>query len=121
VLVPAAVFFFILRWLRRSGASIEATRALLFVGFSAVFTWLNVEPWLGGLPLTIAGPPSPFRPPAYYASGAGLTLGFPLIFWNGFTSQAQFRWIAANVVIGIIGWTALFLARSLAKPSDHRK
>jgi hypothetical protein len=115
VLIPAAVFFFIIRWLRRSGAPIEGTRALLFVGFTALFTWLNIEPWLGGLPLTIAGPPPPFRPPAYYFSSGGLTLGFPLAFWNGFISELQFQRITIDVLIGLAAWSALYCARFAAR------
>ena len=116
ILVPVIVFVVVLRWLRRS-ASVDAPRALLFVGFTAAFTWLNVEPWIGGLPLTVAGPPPPFRPPAYFSTG--IAPGFPFISWNGFASEARFRWIAADVVIGISGWTALFLVRSLAKRKDR--
>src|SRR5262249_52339445 len=36
------------------------------------------EPWLGGLPLTIAGPPPPFRHPHTIFSNGGLIVGFPL-------------------------------------------
>jgi len=110
VLIPAAVFLFILRWLRRSRAAVDGIRTLLFVGFTTAFTWLNIEPWVGGLLLSIAGPPPPFRPSAYFSSG-GLTLGFPLIFWNGFTSEPQFRWIVADVAIGLSGWVGLYLAK----------
>jgi hypothetical protein len=62
VLIPAAVFLFILRWLRRSRAAVDGIRTLLFVGFTTAFTWLNIEPWLGGLLLSIAGPPPPPSP-----------------------------------------------------------
>jgi len=110
VLIPVAVFLFVLRWLRRSPAAVDGMRTLLFVGFTTAFTWLNIEPWFGGLPLSIAGPPPPFRPPAYFSSGS-LTLGFPLIFWNGFTSEPQFRWIVADVAIGLSGWVGLYLAK----------
>lgn len=121
VLISAAVFFFILRWLRHSSAPVDGIWALFFIAFTLAFTWLNIEPWLGGLPLTIAGPPPPLRPPAYYFSSGGLTLGFPLIFWNGFTSEPQFQRIAVDVVIGISGWAAVFLVRSLAKRTYLRE
>ena len=101
-------WFYVLRWLRPSGAAVDRSRTRVFVGFTAVFTWFKVEPRLGGLPLTIVGPPPPFRPPAYFSSG-GLTLGFPLVFWNGFTSEPQFGSIAANVAIGLCAWTGLYL------------
>jgi len=107
VALPVVVFVVILRWLRRSDVSADGIRALPFVGVTAAFTWLNVEPWIGGLPLTVAGPPPPFRPPAYFSSG--ITLGFPLVFWNGFTSEPQFRWIAANVAIGLFAWTVFYM------------
>ena len=119
VLIPVAVFLVVLRWFQRSAAPVDGIRALPSVGFTAAFTWLNVEPWINGLPLIVVGPPPPFHPPAYFSTG--ITLGFPVIFWNGLTSEVQFHWIAANVVIGISGWTALFLARSLAKRSDRRE
>jgi len=119
VLIPVAVFMVVLRWFQRSAAPVDGIRALPSAGFTAAFTWLNVEPWINGLPLIVVGPPPPFHPPAYFSTG--ITLGFPVIFWNGFTSEVQFHWIAANVVIGINGWTALFLARSLAKRSDRRE
>ena len=51
VLIPAGVFLFVLRWLGRSRAAVDGIRTLLFVGFTTGFTWLNIEPWLGGLPL----------------------------------------------------------------------
>ena len=34
VLIPVAVFLFVLRWLRRSRAAVDAIRTLLFVGFT---------------------------------------------------------------------------------------
>jgi hypothetical protein len=118
VLIPAAAFHFVLRWLWRSRATVDGIRTLLFVGFTTAFTWLNIEPWLGGLPLSIVGPPPPFRPLAYFYGD--LTLGFPLIFWNGFTSEPQFRWIAANVVIGLSAWAGLYWARYVAQRIDSR-
>jgi hypothetical protein len=105
VLLPVAVFVAILRWMRRSDVSVDGIATLLFVGFTAAFTWLNVEPWIGGLPLTVAGPPPPFHPPFSLV----ITLGFPLMFWNGFTSEPQLRWVAANVAIGLFAWTAFYL------------
>jgi len=113
LIFPAVAFLVVLRWLQRSGAPVDGPRALLLVVFTMVFTWFNVELWIGGLPLTLAGPPPPFRPPAYFSSS--ITLGFPLIFWNGFISEPKFRLIAANVAIGLCAWTGLYWARSIAK------
>jgi len=113
LIFPAVAFLVVLRWLQRSGAPVDGPRALLLVVFTMVFTWFNVELWIGGLPLTLAGPPPPFRPPAYFSSS--ITLGFPLIFWNGFISEPKFRLIAANVAIGLCAWTGLYWARPIAK------
>jgi hypothetical protein len=116
LLIPAAMFLLVLRWLRRSSAPVDGIRALLFVVFTAAFTWLNIEPWIGGLPLTVAGPPPPFRPPAYFSSG--ITRGFPLIFWNGFISDPKVSLIAANVTIGLCAWIGLYLAAKV-RPALH--
>jgi hypothetical protein len=108
----AAALFFTFRWLHRSGAPVDRLRTLVLVVFTIAFTWLNIEPWIAGLPLTVAGPPPPFQP-RYLHFEATLTAGFPLIYWNGVSSEPQFNFLAANVAIGLIAWAALYWARSL--------
>ena len=60
-LIPAVVLFTVLRSLQRSRAPVEKTRAFLLVGFTVAFVWLNVDYWIGGLPLTWIGSQSDLR------------------------------------------------------------
>jgi hypothetical protein len=115
---PAFAVLFIVRWLRCSHAPVEATRGMLLVAFTSVFTWLNIEPSIGGLPLTVAGPPPPFHPPAYFISG--LTLGFPLNFWTAVAEKSHFGLLAANVAIGVGAWAGLYCARPLVRRHSRK-
>src|SRR5437773_3310648 len=54
-LIAAAVFVVVLGWLHRSGAAVEKTKAVLVVGFTLTFVWLNIDYWIGGLPVTYIG------------------------------------------------------------------
>jgi hypothetical protein len=80
-----------------------------FLGFaSAMFVWLNIEPWVYGAPLTVIGPP-PTGPPGQMTEFVSkMTFGFP---WATRDLNAtDFRtWpVIGNVAVGFVAWSSLF-------------
>ena len=82
---------------------------------AAVFVWLNIEPWVQGVPVTVAGTPgtSTFGNMSSYWST--LARGFPWTYWN--TESISFRiWpLIGNVLIGCSGLVLLFRLSRISK------
>src|SRR5947207_3341468 len=110
LLIPAAVLVVVLRWLHRCGAAVEKTHAVLLVGFTLTFVWLNIDYWIGGLPVTWIGSQSDIR----FMGQARRGFPFP---YDGVLPFPDWQWSALliDVTIGITGWAALYSARSVAR------
>jgi len=115
LLIPAAVLVVVLRWLHRCGAAVEKTHAVLLVGFTLTFVWLNIDYWIGGLPVTWIGSQFDIR----FMGQARRGFPFP---YDGVLPFPDWQWSALliDVTIGITGWAALYSARSVARVIQSR-
>jgi hypothetical protein len=114
-LIPAAVLFLVMRWLQRSGAAVEKPRALLLVGFTVVFVWLNIDFWIAGLPVTWIGS----QPEIRFFNQARRGFPFP---YDGVLPFPDWQWsaLAIDVLIGLAAWTVLYGAHFAARRIQSR-
>jgi hypothetical protein len=110
LLILTLILLATFRWLWRVGAEIESLRALLLAGFASVFVWLNVDVWIGVLPLTWIGSQLNFRP------NSEIHRGFPFAYEHLFP-VSEWRWVllAIDVAIGILAWASLYGSRYAAQ------
>jgi hypothetical protein len=116
LLVPAAALLAVVRWLQRSGATVEKTRAFFLVGFTVAFVWLNIDFWMGGLPLTWINS----QPEIRFFGEARRGFPFP---YEGLLPFPAWHWpaLALDVVIGLAAWTALYCAGPAARLIQSRQ
>ena len=115
VLILAAAFLAIQRWLQRTGAAVEKTKALLLAGFTLAFVWLNLDFWIGGVPLTWIGSQPEIR---FFGQARR---GFPLPY-DGVLPFPEWQWsaLAIDVAIGLTAWAGLYSARRAAQAIQSR-
>jgi hypothetical protein len=109
LLILIATLSAAVRWMRRAGAEIELARASWLAGFAVVFVWLNVDVWVGALPLTWMG--SPLIGPR-----SELHRGFPFQFEH-LLPVPDWHWLplAINVAIAVLAWAAVYGSRCAAR------
>jgi hypothetical protein len=114
-LIPTAALLVILRWLQRSGAPVEKTRAFLLVGFTAAFVWLNIDFWIEGLPLSWIGSLCEIR---FFGQARR---GFPFPY-DGVLPFPNWQWsaLAIDVAIGLTAWAGLYSAGRAARAIQSR-
>jgi di/tricarboxylate transporter len=85
------------------------------VGFTVAFVWLNIDFWIGGLPLTWIGS----QPEIRFLGQA--RRGFPFSY-DGMLPFPEWQWsaLAIDVVIGLIAWLGLYCTRSAAQRIQSR-
>ena len=89
------------------------TFVVLIVVFSAIFAWLNVEPWVDGIPITLRWPVP--------GTSSALTYGYPYKYFGPSDLGLRTWPLVINIAIGCIAWSILFaISRVVAERNVGR-
>jgi hypothetical protein len=86
---------------KRFSGSGRNTLAVFIVVLSALFAWLNVEPWVDGTPVTLRWPVP--------GTWSVLTYGYPYKYVGPSDLELRAWALVMNVAIGCIAWSILFV------------
>jgi len=98
--------------IRRFSESRSVLLGVLLATLTALFVWLNVEPWIDGIPVILRWPDPGW---SIYMRG------FPWTYEGSSHTGVRGPAIVANVALGVIVWSTLFLIsrRMMARAGDQ--
>ena len=91
---------------RFSGAR-SNTVAMFIVVLSALFAWLNVEPWVDGVPVSLRWP--------IPGTWSALTYGYPYSYMGPTDLEFRAGFLFMNIGIGCVAWSILFAISRVAQ------
>lgn len=81
---------------------------------SGLFAWLNIEPWLLGVPVSFIG-----SHPAILSTVSKVKVGFPWTYLHADDTAWHVWRLVANVAVGCVSWTVLFVVSQLKMIADE--
>ena len=81
---------------------------------SGLFAWLNIEPWLLGVPVSFIG-----SHPAILSTVSKVKVGFPWTYLHADDTACHVWRLVANVAVGCVSWTVLFVVSQLKMIADE--
>ena len=85
---------------KRFSRSLRNMSSVLIASLSALFVWLNVEPWVDGIPITLRWPVP--------GTSSALTYGYPYKYFGPSDLGLRTWPLVINIAIGCVAWSILF-------------